>query len=73
MPIGNPFECIASGSEIAGVPMMLCGSVNWHTPRKTFSGNSSNAHVGASEVVVAPRFRDTLAVVGDSQTSWRVK
>ena len=28
MPIGSPLECIASGSEIAGVPRMLCGSVN---------------------------------------------
>jgi uncharacterized membrane protein len=28
MPMGMPLECIASGSEIAGVPMMLCGMVN---------------------------------------------
>ncbi len=26
-PIGTPVECIASGSDMAGVPMMLCGIV----------------------------------------------
>ena len=27
-PMGMPLECMASGSEMAGVPMMLCGIVN---------------------------------------------
>src|SRR5262245_29861536 len=30
-PIGRADECIANGNEIAGVPVMLCGSVNWKT------------------------------------------
>src|SRR5438034_468421 len=30
-PLGRPDECIANGNEIAGVPVMLCGSVNWKT------------------------------------------
>ena len=28
-PIGTPLECMPSGSDIAGVPMILCGMVNW--------------------------------------------
>ena len=35
MPIGNPDECIANGSEMAGIPLMLCGKVNWQNPRRS--------------------------------------
>ena len=28
--MGTPVECMASGSDMAGVPMTLCGMVYWH-------------------------------------------
>src|SRR5262245_12904322 len=65
-PIGTPLECMASGSDIAGVPMMLWGTVYWI--------GSWNRLPTASDTcrprLYLPQGSATRAVVGDSQMSY---
>src|SRR4051794_25584008 len=72
MPIGRPDECIASGNEIAGVPMMLCGTVNEQVAAYTFSIRFSIVTSVRARFQV-PHGSATRGVVGDSHRSLAAK
>src|SRR4051794_14747840 len=69
MPIGRFSEFIAKGNEIAGVPIMLWGSVNWHTGRRSSSAILSFV-TSALPRLYLPQGSATLVVAGDSQISY---